>query len=255
MVDGPATRWAREQDADRPLRWKSLEIAAFSFQPKVVRALGPTREEKRAVQQHRFTWRDLVMLPLVLGAIAVFFYPAVAFVLLAQGGRFQVTPIPADVAVPLAGTILGVGGVIELVVAVRASRRGWSDQAARASHAVSLIFGTLAVVSLVARGSGDDVAGWPAWAAAGLLSVVAGAVGTRAARRSEDRRRPQAGPRLPARAKIAALPESLREGIRRDLSTALDVLESRGLVSAAEAERAREAELGLLSIAVSQPRP
>lgn len=252
MVDGPATRWAREQDPDRPVRWKSLEIAAFSDHAKVVRALGPTRDEKRALK-HQFTWRDALLLPVVLVMIAVSFYPAVAFVLLVDGGRFRIEGIPAEVAVPLAGAILGVGGLIELSMAIGAARRGWTGRGGATSHSVSLIFGTLAIVTLARRGAQDDVALWPVWAAIGAISVVAGAAGMVVVRRTASGRRPEAGPRLGARARIAALPDSAREAIRLDLSRALDVLESRGLVSETETRRARRAELGLLSIAVSQP--
>lgn len=248
---GPGQHWAQQQTADRPIRWKGLEIAAFSRHPRVTRALGPTREEKREARQNpEVPWLFYLALPAILVGTLLMFYPAVAFLLLADGqtGRFDINGIDAAVAVPLAGVVLLVGGIVHAVSIARRHRREPSDTGL---DAVAVLFGALDVLAIARRGRGEDVTAWPWWLVVAALVVAVGVTGI-VHGRSRPHRAPllDDAPRMAARREVARLSDAAREAIGRDLDAAVGDLERRGLVTRETADRARAADLAMLSIAV-----
>lgn len=251
----PALDWARSQTAGSPIRWKALELSAFSAHPRIVRALGPTREQvEGAGRRPRAPWWAFALIPAVLATVMVIFYPALVFVLLAHGdsARFDVTGIDANVAIPVAGSILLVGGACHLIAILR--RRQREKQQSTADF-VAIFFGLADAVEIAHRGSEDGVTASPAWLIAALLVVAVGIVGFALGRRLPRQAKPfDDGPRPEPRRLVAKLSEADRVAIRTDLVAAIDDLAARGLISAETADRARGAELAMLSIAVSSER-
>lgn len=232
-----------------------MELSAFSAHPRIVRALGPTREQvEGAGRRPRAPWWAFALIPAVLAMVLVTFYPALAFVLLAQGdiGRFDVTGIDANVAIPVAGSILLIGGACHLIVIFRRRQR---EKQQSGTDIVAILFGLADAVAIARRGSEDDVIAWPGWLIAALLVMAVGIVGFALGLRLPRTTRPVAnGPRQQPRRLVAKLSEADRVAIRTDLVAAIDDLAARGLISAETADRARGAELAMLSIAVSSER-
>lgn len=249
---GPAQHWAQQQTPARAIRWKSLEVAAFASHPRVVRALGPTREEKREARQNpKVRWWIFLALPLLLVATLVLFYPAAAFLLLADGrtGRFDVDGIDAALAIPLAGVVLLVGGGAHVFSIARRRERGAFDSAL---DTAAVLFGAATSLSIAGRGRRDDVSAWPWWLVVALLVIAVGVSGLVRGRSLPAPTRVVNGtPRAGARRAVARLPGPARQAIERDIEAAIGDLERRGLVTPTMAERARAADLAMLSIAVN----
>lgn len=248
---GTAERWAQTQTTGA-VRWKSLEIAAFSSHRTILRALGATRADKRSAKRGpTFRWWYVLLIPVMLAAALVGFYPAGAFLLLADGrnGRFDISGIEASVALPLAGALLLVGGVVHLVVVLRRRRRHPTQSG---FDGVAVVFGAIDALSIARRGSDDDVRAWQLWLVVALLVVLVGVTGLVRGRRLAEPVDTQDGePRAAVRRLVAKLSDAERDAVRRDLEAAVDDLARRGLVTPETAVRAKEAELGMLSIAVS----
>lgn len=249
---GPAQHWAQQQSPERAIRWKSLEIAAFASHPRVVRALGPTREEKREARHNPKTpWWLFAAIPLLLLATLILFYPAAAFLLLVNGrtGRFDIAGIDAALAIPMAGVVLLVGGAAHVFSITRRRERGAFDGSL---DAVAVLFGAGSVLLIAGRGRSDDVTAWPLWMVVALLVVAAGITGL-VRGRSLPAPTPVVNgtPRAGARRAVARLPVPARQAVERDIDAAVDDLERRGLVTPAIASRARAADLAMLSIAIN----
>jgi uncharacterized membrane protein HdeD (DUF308 family) len=264
---GPALRWAQDQSPGVPVRWKSLEIAAFSGHRRIVKTLGPSRADKqRARGENKVPWWAYIAVPFLMVSMLAFFYPAGAFMVLADGqtGRFDIHGIDADLAVPLAGSVLLAGGVIHLVALYRARTNRSLDVGI---DGVAVLFGGVDALMILTRGRRDDVTAWPLWFVVALFVVAVGGIGLRRRDRQGDGKQPAATgsaaanpadgrgsgkPRAAVRQLIAKLPAADRDAVRHDLDAAIDELTARGVVDPSAAIAARSAELGMLSITVSR---
>ncbi|GAA2171297.1 hypothetical protein GCM10009846_04630 [Agrococcus versicolor] len=238
------------------VRWRDLELAAFSQHPRVTRALDP-RGRRSATRPS--SMRVVRMIVVALVALCPVWTLATLL-----GGRFVDVQVDGATAVPAAAILTTIG----LAVPAWLAWRGLSDPAQRRGSlagigAIYLGIGIVLGILVVARAdAGQAIAlalvPFAATALIGLLLVVAGAW---FALRGRGAQGPHAGRGAPApvdgplpvvRAAVARLDEPARAAVRADLDAAIVDLERRGVIDRAASATARRADLGLLAVRMSQ---
>lgn len=240
---GPAQTWAAQQQSGTAVRWKSLELAAFRDHPRVRRALGQSTHHAAPV--------DLAAVGLILVGVLVFLYPILGMAAVSRG-RFQTDQTDAATAIPASGTIFAIGCVLHVAVLV-----AWWTRS-RTRNGVILMQGALAIllggITLASMAlDHEDFTSWGRWAIPVAVSMVLGLATcvSNAVFGPPPKKKPGI-PRAAAIAAAAKLPEVQQQAVHADLRAAVADLSDRGLITASETERVRDAPLGTLSLAVSR---
>jgi len=256
-----ARAWAEEHSLSAPVRLGLLEVMAFQRHPDIYALFGPDgaalaqRETDRRPSGARRVGTALTVSLAVLGAAA----PVLAVT--AMGGdRFDFYTMDAATSVPLAGSLFIVAALTQLVLLVAWLRLGARyDSFALGIVLIGLIFSGFAAIGMPRTAAEDGFDGWQAWYPPVLLCIVITMgtalamllrIGVRTPRTVAE------APSIPAPdaavaqigEKTAALPQDERAGITADRNEALAVLHDRGLIDAAQFERARAAQPGTLFV-------
>ena len=240
------------------VRWDRLERAAFSAHPSVLGEGVP----KQKVRKNN--WNLIWGIPLVI--LYFFSYLAPIWGTAAiSANRFQSYRPDAEDTIPLSGTLfifalaLLVVSIVHWTIKGRPRNGFYEVQAA-----LAFTLGGLSAAAVRMNGINESVDSWQTWIIPILASVLLGIVFfvlLLVARFTGTRSRPDGESSLPRnkvqllkqrRDQVAQLSETERSAIARDLESAISDLERRGLISAAEAERARGTELG--GLALRMPR-
>ncbi|MCK6067510.1 MULTISPECIES: hypothetical protein [Microbacterium] len=248
MSDGPAVRFARARRSWEPLDWWKLEAHALHEDAELRRAIAffAPAEAWRALSKDTVrAWGCL----LTLSHIASFVFPllaagAVVGWLFAQDEGLDLR-IPGSIAA-IAAVLAAIGLVID--------HRDPSGVDPKVGRLLGMLhLGPSAAATAVAglalaQGEADF-----GFAALGLLAdAVVGALHSAVYRgpadAGSDRWRRNLA-RLDAA--VSGLAEADRGRIQADIADALDVLDERELVPAAELERARGVRIGLLGISMA----
>jgi hypothetical protein len=239
------------------VRWDRLERAAFAGHPSVLAEGGP----KKRVRKNN--WNLIWGIPLVILYFFSYLAPIWGTAAISVS-RFQTFRQDTEETIPLSGTLFIFALALLIVSIVHwffkgRRRNGFYEVQA----ALAFTLGGLSAAAVRMNGVNDSVEGWELWIIPVMATVVLGAVFLvllLIARLAESRRSGPAssgGDALPAnkiqvlkhrRELVAQLTEADRAAIRDDIESAIDDLERRGLISAAEADRARGAELGALAL-------
>ncbi|AWB90016.1 hypothetical protein C2138_11105 [Salinibacterium hongtaonis] len=239
------------------VRWDRLEKAAFSDQPSVLAALEGVR---RSPQNTKPRWQLVLAVPIVLAMGFSMLLPILGVSAIAVG-RFQNYEAPPEEMIPLAG-LFYLGTAIALlawiVIWFMGDRR--RSGVALTFSVMTVVLGALTGITMSERGTESSVASWESWiipvvAAIGLAAVLAMLQLFARSKKSGASLDQSSGlpPNKLAELKarrdaVSDLAETDRLAIKRDLDAAVSDLEQRGLITAADAERARGTELGGLAL-------
>lgn len=255
-----ATEWAQQAPSDRAVRWKALEVAAFSDHSSIVRLLDPHREYGRPPMSAAASIAlVLAVVPMLALDVALLFPSAVGLVLL-WGSLRTSHDHRLGFGLPGAGIAFAVSVVVLLggiITWVKHGRR--SDMIAYKQVVFGVLFGVLSLVTVAAYRV-TTYRLWGVWvtpiAVSTLLAVLFGVllfVAGHSDRHKDDR--PAVEPLKPVRLAVEKLPADERAAIRVDINNALDILVARGIISPDDAAWGRTAELGKLALHMSGPRP
>lgn len=184
-------------------------------------------------------------------ALAAWLYPVSGYAV-AAGGRFGDAGTPHE-RVVVSGWIFAGGAVVHAVALLLWAATSRTRQyLLQLQGAVAVVLGALTLWQYAGLADAEPAA--RGWAVPVVVSVVLGVV-TLVAHALAPRPERNTEPRVAVRAAIAELGDAERSAVRRDLGAALADLHARGVISGFELERTRDAELGLLSVAVSTRRP
>lgn len=243
------------------VRWDRLERAAFAAHPSVLGEGGA----KKTVRKNN--WNLIWGIPLVILYFFCYLAPIWGVAAISVS-RFQTYRQDTEETIPLSGTLfifafaLLVVSVIHWIIKGRPRNGFYEVQAA-----LAFTLGGLSAAAVRMNGVNDSVESWQTWIIPIMATVVLAVIFfilLLVARFSAARRsRPQgdAESALPAnkiqqlkqrREQVALLSEPEQAAVRGDIESAVRDLERRGLISAAEAARARGAELG--GLALRMPR-
>lgn len=235
--------------------WRSLEHSAFEDFPEVVSQL---RQPMTAGKPPR---RFIYFLPLVLLFVVIYGAPIWGLVTVVGPWGLSQTTRTAQGDITVAGVLFGVALVSLLVHSALWFFSGRPAKTALAGNALmGLLLGGLSAGVTVMRGIENSVPDWALWILPMLACVVVGGTmlllvrGVR--RRSPTPVEPQvsqpsaiaAEDLLAIRETIDRVPEENQLTIRTDLTTAIDDLEQRAVITAQDAEHARSAKLGELAV-------
>lgn len=246
------------------VRWDRIERAAFARHPSVLDDARAPRREIRPAER-------VALFAVALLAFAAFLAPVLGLAAVSEG-RFTVRSPDYDTMIPVAGVLYSVTLVVVAGLLVRwLVRRPSRDGFAATYSGMTMVLGAPTAGLVATRGAEHSVAGWAPWvvpvvAAVVVAVVLAAVLSVHAIRR--DLRSPRAGAadrsvRLSAkqraalerrRERVAALPDAERVEIRADVDASIAHLEQRGLITAAEADRARGVELGGLGMLMRHAR-
>lgn len=274
-----AVEWARQVPEGRAVRWKSLEVAAFSRHPRVLRALDPNRRYGRpkAGAADALTGFALFLVAL-LGWVILVFPSAVGVVLLTGAAKtYQSSAEEARVSdmLPAAAAVYGLSFLIVAATMIVWSVRGREKRPLFVTQSVfAVVFG---VWGIVVTAAADVVGHTPtvgialgtmgASTAIGIVFAIAQRV-VRPRDRADDTSpaasEPEARMRLGSRdassvplsgvtRAVGRLTEGERMRVRNDIAEAVGVLEARGLISNRRCDQARRAPLGALALHMSRP--
>ena len=240
-----AVEAVRRLPADGPVPWRALEIAAFAQHPAVQDGLDPRGRWPRAGCRPWAARRGATAL-VVLGALVL---PVVGLLAMAVRTRYWRGPGDDPFSVDVVSWTYGATALVLAVllgrlVPVARRRRGVPGP----TVPVFAVPGVLAVLTALAAPLRDVAPVYPqllpVWAVVALGAVGCGVGvlgrGPRAARVAP-------GPLVVARAAVTRLTDAERAAVVADLTAAVDLLERRGLVRPALAERARAAPLAMLA--------
>lgn len=256
-----ARAWAAS--VQRDVTWSQLEVEAFAQYPDIREQLDPTHRfgRIRGGSTGRRRWRAVAMFVLAIGG---FLAPIAGFAILLDG-RAGRADIDRAFAVPVGGILFGVALVCLLADLVVTLVQGLRWSRLRAVYAGMVLAVGLISTPVAALRSADVPGGALYVALVASTTVVAFGVSILAIRAYRERdpvqpsRSHAAADGLAARlARIDALVERLtpaqQAAIRADIAAALADLRRRELMSPELFERAENAQLGHLVIALSAPR-
>lgn len=270
-----ARAWAAEVQKGTPVRWRGLETAAFEAHDKVLTLLDPSGDYSRGNPGVRRR-RRLGMIwtvPLGILLLVLFLVPAYGFAFL-MGDRFGRADNDPTTAIHAAGACYAVN-VVFLLVLIPAwfvgGRKKQDYGLAGAQAGMALVLGGISVAIAAMRGSGASVSDWPLWsipidvtaALGGVFCIMIIIARLRQPRRSTAKAKKErvASDEIATsrrfrriQEEIARLPAAELAAVRRDLDAAIRDLVARDVISAADGDRAREAELGKLALHMSQRR-
>ena len=233
--------------------WSRLEHAAFSGYPEAVTTLGAGRKRTKL----ELLW----FVPLVVVVLCVALAPLAGAVILSNGGRWATAARASDPAttIPASGILFGAAAVAMIVLVVH-----WivskESTLVRGFGLYTALCAAGALVAIDRLGEEHEVASYQLWRIpVAVAAVLGGILGVLLIvdRLTRGRRRTSAPAGLSAaqselldarRERVAQLPEAVRDAVRRDLDAAVQDLERRGLITVADAELARSAELGGLAL-------
>ncbi len=250
-VIGPATAWARSQQPGSALRWKELEMAAWSGHPTVARALAGRLSLAMA----------LVAAGTLITYVVAFAYPIVALAA-STPGRGATPWAGAHTRLSTAGVVVAVGFVAHTtLVGLWVLHRSPHGRLERSPVLVRqawvvLVAGLLLLVAVI--GLRSDAAGG-AWVlvmvGCSIVLSAATLVLHRTAATPDPDSQPtgEPTPRASVRRAVDRVPASELDAVRADLERSLDDLAERGVISGRELEKVRGAPLGMLTIALSAP--
>lgn len=241
------------------VRWDRLERAAFAAHPSVLGEGGA----KKKVRKNN--WNLIWGIPLVIFYFFCYLAPIWGTAAISVS-RFQTYRQDPEETIPLSGTLFVFALALLLVSIVHwlvkgRPRNGFYEVQA----ALAFTLGGLSAAAVRMNGLNHSVESWRTWIIPIIVTIVLAVIFfvlLRIARASEIRRsRSDGDGGLPPnkiqllkqrREQIALLSDSVQSAIRSDLESAITDLERRDLISAADAERARAAELG--GLALRMPR-
>ncbi|GAA3594649.1 hypothetical protein [Agrococcus terreus] len=253
MTRMSAVERARTIAPGQAVRWKQLELDAFREHPAVLRGIDPSIR----VRGGRGAPGRMTAVLLWAGFAAVV-APVVAMAILVPSRISAAAPVDYEAAIPVSSLLFlfADAALVPLAVAVLRQRAG--QRFFRGLGIYSVVMAVLTVV--ISVGVSPSVDGVWLWmipvlvgAAAGLALAIAP---TPSAGGGDDARPdgPRSGPRAVARAAIAELDASEQQRVGAELRAAIDELARSGAISARDADWAKGAQLGMLSIRMSQPR-
>ncbi len=276
-----ATAWAESVPGDKAVRWKALEVAAFAAYPKVTRVLDPKRKYGRPKEGIAGAVKTIVVFPALLAWMVVMMFPAAVgavFILLSNyQPSFKLTSDPL-IGMHFALSAAGIAFLWSIVVQVGWwIHDGWHGKAREfpsvARGAVGIGIVALVVVLFGRHTPVGDLRHLCLAAIVGstLLGVVrfvvyvctirtkrsgesAASSHTDAATSKDERRHTTAEPLKAVRLAVEKLPQKDRDAVRDDIDSAVGILASRGIITDADADWARSAELGKLALHMSSPR-
>ena len=247
------------------VRWDRLERAAFAEHPFVLEDGGAKKKG------HKNKWNLIWGIPLVILYFFCYLAPILGTAAISVS-RFQTYQQDAAKRIPLSGTLF-VFALFLLVISfvhwlfTGRRRNGFYEMQA----GLALVLGGLSAVSIRMFGLNESVDSWQKWIIPVLATVALAAVflgflvvahisqGAQVRSKSGD----GTGGVLPRnkiellkrrREQIAQLSEGEQAAVKRDIDVSIGDLERRGLISGAEADRARGAELGALALRMPQVR-
>ncbi|PWB97479.1 hypothetical protein DF220_06275 [Salinibacterium hongtaonis] len=252
-----AQRLAAKAQPGSVVRWDRLEKAAFSDHPSVLAELEGVR---RSPQSTKPRWQLVLAVPIVLAMGFSMLLPILGVSAIAVG-RFQNYEAPPEEMIPLAGLFYlstAIALLAWIVIWFMGDRR--RSGVALTFSVMTVVLGALTGITMSERGTESSVASWESWivpvvAAIGLAAVLAMLQLFARSKKSGASLDQSSGlpPNKLAELKarrdaVSDLAETDRLAIKRDLDAAVSDLEQRGLVTAADAERARGTELGGLAL-------
>lgn len=255
--DTDATTWASGYQPGDTVDWRAMEIAAVSSYPRI-RAELDRSGRYNGGRRHQTTNR-LVLVPTIIWAVALVGAPVLAYAILFSERLVQLSAdLDWTYRLPVAAFFFGLAFVFLAVLLVRWMIRGRHSSGFLLGYSgVVLALGGLSSVGVLASEEerrmvplGDLwLAVVLATTALGLVSLVVVALGRSRAAEAKASEFVE-----PATREFNKLPENERRSIRADLERALDDLAARNVIDDGAAERARQAEPGLLALEMSQYR-
>lgn len=244
-----AVNWAASVQPGTPVRWKSLELAAWHRHRSVLAAMEPGR--------HRAPGFWLVPAAMLIALAA----PLVGFALLLAGGsRSGYSARDRADVIPEAGVCFLVADLLLVSIVARALARPSEAKGSRGMGLYALAMGLVA--ALTSYLAADKVGMGQLWlvpmvlaAVAGLVLVVIGGGTSRPTDRTARRAAQEhaaSGRRRAVLTAVAGVPPAGRESVEAELRQAVGDLVDRGVIDAAEAGRALDAPLGDLSHHMAQ---
>lgn len=254
------------------VRWDRLERAALSEHQSVLDKVWPSLDKK----VHKFwAWNLLWAIPVVILYLACYFAPVWGAAAMGVNGRFTgARDMDPEQAIPLAGIFYVIALVMSLISFVHwlitgRRRNGFYQVQAW----MVLVLGAITALRVTYKGEGDSVESWQMWLIPVGAAVVFAAIVlvchlvvnlSRDVRmESNSRSSASAEATLPPnklellkqrREQVARLSDAERAALRLDIDAAINELAHRGVITEAEAERARDAELGALALRMWRKR-
>lgn len=254
-----AQRSAASLGSGDQVPWRSLEHSAFEGFPEVVAQL---RQSGGAGKSNR---KFSYFLPLALLVAAIYAMPIWGLVTVLRPRGLSQTSRTAEGDITVAGVIFGVA-LVALVF--HTALWFWSGRppgtALVGTAAMAFFLGSISACVAVVRGTENAVPAWELWFLPMVACAVLGGIVLILVLRARRRTPSAVAPLQPERVdpdRIQAVRDTIgrvadedQRLIRGDLTAAIDGLERRGVITAADADRARTAELGELAFRMAQPR-
>lgn len=250
------------------VRWDRLERAALSEHQSVLDKVWPSLDKK----VHKFwAWNLLWAIPVVILYLACYFAPVWGAAAMGVHAPFIGGAAPdmdPEQAIPLAGIFYVIAVVMSLISFVHwlitgRRRNGFYQVQAW----LVLVFGALTALRVTYKGERDSVESWQMWlipvgaavvfAAIVLVFHLVASLSRDVRMESNSQSSASAEADLPPnklelfqqrREQVARLSDAERAALRLDIDAAINELAHRGVITEAEAERARDAELGALAL-------
>lgn len=244
-----AVDWAASVQPGTPVRWKSLELAAWHRHRKVLAAMEPGRHMAPGF------WLVPAM---VMAALAA---PLLGFALLLAGGaRSGFSAHDRVERIPAAGVLFLIADLVLVPLVVWMLARPSEGKGSRGLGVYALIMGLVAALTSHLAAQEVGIARLWLWltpmivtAAAGLVMAVLGGKGRSTDPTTQSAHQPAAGNRRRAvLTAVAGVSDSERELVEVELRRAIGDLTDRGVIDRADAERALTAPLGGLSHHMAQ---
>jgi hypothetical protein len=260
-VDAPDARtWAAAVQPGTPVQWRALEVAAFRDHPSVLEQLDPAgRYNGGKRHRGRVTRQLLWAVPAVVVSAVVYGSPVWGFVTIASG-RFRSPSATPDHAtrIPAAGVLFA----ISLVLLVGLLAWGLRDRRLPGAFVqvqawLLTVLGGLGAAGVARGGARDDVPGWELWTAfigASAAIAVVVLVAHHHLRRALPEAPVDRQPLGRVRRQVQRLTPAEQQAVRDDVAAAVRDLADRGVVSAADAAWAQQADPGMLAVQMSQRR-
>jgi len=259
---------AAEVQPGSVVRWDRIERAAFAAHPSILRSDAGRRVAR--VGFGNSLWNLIWAVPAIILYLFCYTTPVWGAAAISVS-RFQNYQQDPEQRIPLSGVMFSFALLLLVVSFVRWLAAGRRPSGVYEIQAVlALVLGVLSAIAVRMYGLRDSVESWQTWILPILGATIAGAVfliflvaarvsrGSRrqagSVRREESLSASQVEVVNQRRLRIQQLSEAERIDVRSDLDAAVNDLLERGLVSEAEAHRAREAELGALALTMGQKK-
>ncbi len=240
-------QWAANVQPGTPVRWKQFELAAWQGNRGVLRAMEPGK--------HRIS-----QLWLAVGLVIVLSAPIFGSALL-MGSRFGIVPVDRPDRLPWASLIFLIGDLLLVPLAIKVMFSSAPSRGSRGLGLYALVLG--GVTAALGYGAGRDpdvdrpwllLAPIIATALAGLVLLIASRESPRPSRAEKlsTQDRAAASRRATISSAVDQVPTDERRAVEEDLRLGIRDLQTRGVISAEDAQRALDAPLGGLSHHMAQ---